>query len=167
MDRITFRAVKTAADRRQVANLARAIWMPHYAPIIGRAQVDYMLAHMQSEAAIADQIASGYEYYLAIKADRALGYAALVPEPTNGQGQLSKIYVLPAEGRAGIGGLLLAHVEQRCRELNLNRLWLTVNRHNAVALAFYRRHGFSEAGRQVTDIGSGYVMDDWVMEKNL
>ena len=60
-----------------VAALAREIWMQHYIPIIGAAQVEYMLAKFQSAEAIARQIAEeGYEYYLAPGA----GYLALVPD---------------------------------------------------------------------------------------
>jgi len=43
-------------------NLAREIWTDHYVPIIGQAQVDYMLDTFQREEAIAAQLAGGYEY---------------------------------------------------------------------------------------------------------
>ena len=43
-------------------------------------------------------------------------------------------------------------------------IWLTVNRRNERAIGAYRRTGFREVRAQVTDIGGGYVMDDYVME---
>ena len=147
-----------------VAELAREIWEAHYTPIIGAAQVAYMLARFQSEAAIARQLSlDGYEYYLA----PAAGYLALVPDPAGRRMQLSKIYVKESLRRTGLGRQMVALAEQRCRETGCTELWLTVNRHNATAIAFYERLGFAKAGQLVTDIGSGFVMDDWRLRKGI
>lgn len=147
-----------------VADLARAIWPPHYAPIIGAPQVNYMLAKFQSPEAIARQIASeGYEYYLAPHA----GYLALVPDPAAKTVLLSKIYVVAAKRGTGLGRQMAAFAERRGAELGCETIWLTVNRNNRDAIAFYARMGFRQAGKLVTDIGGGYVMDDWRMEKTI
>ena len=45
------------------------------------------------------------------------------------------------------------------------RLRLRVNKRNAAAIRSYLRGGFVFQEDVVTDIGSGYVMDDYVMEK--
>ena len=83
-----------------VAALARETWTQHYVPIIGAAQVEYMLAKFQSTEAIARQIAAeGYEYYLAPGA----GYLALVPDPAKKSLLLSKIYVKAAARGTGLG----------------------------------------------------------------
>jgi ribosomal protein S18 acetylase RimI-like enzyme len=42
-----------------------------------------------------------------------------------------------------------------------------VNKGNARAIAFYRKHGFDIAESVVVDIGGGFVMDDYVMGKEL
>lgn len=44
---------------------------------------------------------------------------------------------------------------------------LNVNKHNAVAIAAYERCGFRIASGVEIDIGGGFVMDDWVMERAL
>ena len=41
-----------------------------------------------------------------------------------------------------------------------------MNRNNLESIAFYERIGFRKTEKLVTDIGGGYVMDDWRMEKN-
>ena len=146
-----------------VAALARETWTQHYVPIIGAAQVEYMLAKFQSAEAIARQIAAeGYEYYLAPGA----GYLALVPDPAKKSLLLSKIYVKAAARGTGLGRALAEFAERRCSELGCNELWLTVNRNNLGSIAFYERMGFRKTQTLVTDIGGGYVMDDWRMAKS-
>lgn len=154
--------VESPAQIAAVAELARETWTRHYGPIIGMDQVDYMLDRFQSPEAIARQIAAeGYEYYLAPGA----GYLALVPEPGQGRVLLSKIYVREERRGTGLGRALVAFAENRCRELNGRELWLTVNKHNTGSIAFYERRGFRKTGPMVTDIGAGFVMDDWRMAK--
>ena len=46
-------------------------------------------------------------------------------------------------------------------------LWLTVNRHNEGFIDFYHRVGFHIACPMVQDIGDGFVMDDYKMEKDI
>ena len=145
-----------------VAALAREIWMQHYVPIIGAAQVEYMLEKFQRAAAIARQIAGeGYEYYWAPDA----GYLALVPDLEKKLVLLSKIYVRGARRGTGLGRALMEFAEKRCGELGCGELWLTVNRNNAGSIAFYERMGFRKTNELVTDIGRGFVMDDWRMAK--
>lgn len=147
-----------------VAALARETWTQHYVPIIGAAQVEYMLAKFQSAEAIARQIAAeGYEYYLAPGA----GYLALVPDPAKKSLLLSKIYVRATLRGTGLGRTLVGFAERRCSELGCNELWLTVNRNNAGSIAFYERLGFRKTQTLVTDIGGGFVMDDWRMAKDV
>ncbi|MDD3441568.1 MAG: GNAT family N-acetyltransferase, partial [Kiritimatiellae bacterium] len=54
-----------------------------------------------------------------------------------------------------------------CAELGCRELWLTVNKHNTGSIAFYERMGFRKTGALVTDIGHGFVMDDWRMAKEI
>ena len=147
-----------------VVELARETWTRHYGPIIGMAQVEYMLDRFQSPEAIARQIsAEGYEYYLVQDA----GYLALVPEPGQGRVLLSKIYVIEERRGTGLGRVLVDFAENRCRELNGRELWLTVNKHNRGSIDFYERRGFRKTGPLVTDIGAGFIMDDWRMAKTV
>ena len=156
--------VKRPGQIVAVAALARDIWLEHYTPIIGGAQVEYMLARFQSEAAIARQIAAeGYEYYLVPDA----GYLALVPDAARHNLLLSKIYVKAARRGTGLGRVMAEFAEERGAELGCRELWLTVNRHNTGSIAFYERLGFRKTNPLVTDIGGGFVMDDWRMAKDI
>ena len=42
-----------------------------------------------------------------------------------------------------------------------------MNIHNALAISVYVRLGFSVRDTLVEDIGGGFVMDDYVMEKTI
>lgn len=145
-----------------VAALAREIWTRHYTPIIGAAQVAYMLERFQSAEAIAQQIAEeGFEYYLEPDA----GYLALVPDVPARRVLLSKIYVQEDRCGTGLGRAMVEWAQTRCAQLGCRELWLTVNKHNSGSIAFYERMGFRKTKAMVTDIGNGYVMDDWRMAK--
>jgi len=153
-----------AAQIHAVAVLAREIWFRHYTPIIGAAQVVYMLERFQSEEAIARQIGQeGFEYVWVPDA----GYAAWVPDRENQSLLVSKIYVKKARRGAGLGRALLELAEQRGGELGCDELWLTVNRYNSASIAFYERMGFRKTGTLVQDIGNGFVMDDFRMAKRI
>ncbi len=154
---------QTAIDT--VAMLADEIWHRHFVPIIGREQVDYMLDKFQSATAVAGQIKNGYEYYLIYDGPAPAGYFCLVPPAAEKEAQLSKLYLLKHKRGTGLGCCMLAFCEQRARQLESAKLWLTVNRHNHSAIGFYEHNGFIKSGTLVQDIGQGYVMDDYIMEK--
>ncbi len=155
------------ADIATVAALAHDIWTRHYVPIIGQAQTDYMLARFQSQSAIGQQIVDGYQYYLAMADVTPAGYLAIVLHPADRRALLSKLYVQHAYRRTGLGRAMVAYAEKLCRNLDIGELWLTVNRHNTDAIAFYTRVGFATTGTMIQDIGGGYVMDDFRMAKTL
>jgi len=158
--------VRKAAQIEAVADLAREIWNEHFVAIIGQAQVDYMLGRFQSAAAIREQIAAGYEYYLVRDGRRHAGYFALVPARTKPSAQLSKIYLRRAQRGRGLGKAVMEFINAYCVERGIGTLWLTVNRHNAGSIAFYERMGFTRAQSLVRKIGRGFVMDDYKMVKS-
>jgi ribosomal protein S18 acetylase RimI-like enzyme len=80
---------------------------------------------------------------------------------------ISKVYILPSHQGRGLGKEVIAFAEQRCGELGLHMLWLKVNKRNANSIAFYRAQGFEIEASLVSDIGKGYVMDDYKMIKRL
>lgn len=157
-------------DQRQildVVSLAREIWTEHYVAIIGKQQVDFMLDKFQSEKAIADQIASGYEYYIMAHDGKNVGYLAFIPDAAEDTLLISKIYVTISSRGQGFGRMMLKFVENVCWERRIKTLWLTVNKNNANAVAWYSRMGFQNVGPKVQDIGGGFVMDDYRMQKTI
>ncbi|MFZ4655287.1 MAG: GNAT family N-acetyltransferase [Methylococcaceae bacterium] len=160
-----FTRVHTQERVSDVVNLAREIWRDHYVPIIGQEQVDYMLGEFQSEKAIAAQLADGYEYYIVTHVGKSVGYLAIVQNADEEALMISKIYVTKSGRGQGFGRKMLSFAEDVCRERKLRTLWLTVNKHNILSIAWYIRMGFKNIGPTVQDIGAGFVMDDYRMEK--
>ena len=154
-------------DVAEVARLAREIWTDHYTPIIGSAQVEYMLERFQSAGAITEQLKADYEYFLAVVDEKLAGYLGLVPEEAGAVMMISKIYVRRDFRGCGVGRRMLAFAESLCRQRGFGSVWLTVNKFNSDSIAWYERMGFVNAGSVVQDIGGGFVMDDYRMEKVL
>ncbi|MEA1958484.1 MAG: GNAT family N-acetyltransferase [Chloroflexota bacterium] len=162
-----FTLVKSRKDIAETARLAHEIWNEHYTKIIGQAQADYMMENFQSASAIAAQIVGGYEYYLILNDGEAVGYLAVAPDPAESSLQFSKLYVLKDRRGGGIGKESMDFVNDLCRKSDIKTLWLTVNKYNAEAIAWYERLGFARAGEVVMSIGGGYIMDDFRFEKKI
>jgi diamine N-acetyltransferase len=173
---IQFVPVTTPQQLAAVAGLAHEIWYEYYVPLIGRAQVDYMVSRFQSSEAMAQQIREDYEYFLiqrgtvrhgpAAGQGRSIGYCAVQPQPAESSLFLSKLYLLRDARGAGTGRECMEFIEQLARRRGLTLLWLTVNKGNPAVKA-YERLGFRIAADLVMDIGAGFFMDDYRMEKSL
>ncbi|HET9446192.1 MAG TPA: GNAT family N-acetyltransferase [Steroidobacteraceae bacterium] len=168
---IQFVPVTTPQQLDVVSGLAREIWYEYYVPLIGRAQVDYMVSKFQSSGAMAGQMREGYEYFAIQRAmsereSRPIGYCAVQPQPAQSSLFLSKLYLLRDARGAGTGRECMEFIEQLALRRGLTLLWLTVNKGNPAVKA-YERLGFRIAADLVMDIGGGFVMDDYRMEKAL
>lgn len=150
-----------------LAKLAKTIWEAHFTPIIGSAQVAYMLEHFQSAEAIQHQMKQGARYWVAVHQGQWVGYQCLISDAEKGKVMLSKLYVTETARGTGIGKLLLNQAETFAQQQNAHGLWLTVNRHNHAPIAWYQRQGFQVVDAQKNDIGHGFFMDDLIMEKPL
>ena len=58
-------------------------------------------------------------------------------------------------------------LSKEAKSNQLSALRLTVNKQNSNTISFYESLGFENKRELVTDIGRGYVMDDFEMIKNL
>ncbi len=149
-----------------IAALARKTWQACYPGMISAGQIEYMLDMMYSEEVLRREIAGGdIRYDLLRLAGRAAGYVSYGPGEREGELKLHKLYVDPDLQRRGLGGELLDHVEEYARRAGFRAIALQVNRRNPYGLPFYRKHGFRVRQERRTDIGGGFVMDDYIMEK--
>ena len=96
-----------------------------------------------------------------------VGYLAVVPKEDAGELFLSKIYVRSGERQKGYGRNAVQFIEDLARQMNLRKISLTVNKHNVNSIVAYEKMGFRNIGSVVTDIGAGFAMDDYRMEKSV
>jgi diamine N-acetyltransferase len=163
---LQFVPVRSQTEIAAVASLAHEIWYEFYVPLIGRAQVDYMVSKFQSAAAMAMQIRDGYEYFLVQRDAGNIGYCALRENTAERALFISKFYLHRDVRGSGTGRACMEFIEGLARRRGLALLWLTVNKGNPSVNA-YKRLGFHIAADLVMDIGAGFVMDDYRMEKPL
>ena len=154
----------TAADIPRLRALADTIWRASYPGIISLAQIDYMLARMYAAEVIRRELAEGVRWELARLDGEPIGFLSCTHDASQSQLKLNKLYLLPAHHGCGHGSAMLDHVKMLAAELDATRILLTVNKANARALRAYERGGFRTIDSVVTDIGGGFVMDDFVME---
>ena len=163
MDTLTIEPIYGAQQIDQAAKLAGEIWREHYSAILEPGQIEYMLQQFQSPGAIARQIEEGYRYDLLLAGETPAGYLAVRPE-----GErlfLSKLYVAKDCRRRGIASQALEYLCDLCKRDGYKTIYLTVNKRNHGSIAAYGRLGFSKVREQTADIGNGYVMDDYIMER--
>jgi GNAT superfamily N-acetyltransferase len=97
----------------------------------------------------------------------AIGYASYMPGAHAGEMKLDKLYVHGDYQRRGYGGLLIERVIAAARTQGCKTLMLAVNKANVKAIAAYKKYGFRVREAIVQDIGGGFVMDDYVMAKDV
>ena len=164
---VRFETVENDQQIATVETLAGEIWHQHYPTIITREQIIYMLERFQSFDAIREQLTEGYHYALIRDGDAPAGYLAVQCDAMTGDMFLSKVYLHERHRGKGAGYAAMHYIANEARRCGCRRLWLTVNRMNKVAIQAYKKWGFTITGEVVADIGNGYVMDDFRMEKSL
>ena len=173
---------------KELADLASSIWHEYWTCLLSPEQIDYMVENFQSENAIKEQIENeNYTYYFikynkSLSNGRGLNFNANNMSIRNsGEGVvtdnenagyfgisdkgdylfLSKLYIKKEYRHKGIGGQAFEEIKKLT---NGKPVRLTVNKHNTNSINAYKKWGFKTIDAVVTDIGSGFVMDDYIME---
>jgi ribosomal protein S18 acetylase RimI-like enzyme len=154
-----------SADLPAIAELAAVIWRSHYPGIISDEQIDYMLARMYDLKTLEDDMTSGIRFDRILAGDKLVGFASYGGH--GGEMKLHKLYILPQWQRRGLGAELIRRAETSARSSGCRSLIVGVNRANRQAISAYKRNGFVVRESVKTDIGNGFVMDDYIMEKRL
>ena len=155
-------------DYNTIYKIAIHVWDATYKDILTPEQMEYMINLFYSEEAINDQIAiKGHQFLLAV-ADNGeyLGFASYEINYLSETTKLHKLYVLPQAHGKGIGKALVTVIENAAKRNSNDKLLLNVNRFNP-AVHFYLKSGFENMGEDDVDIGNGYVMEDYLMIKQL
>jgi len=151
-----------------VANLAYAIWPIAYGEILSKEQLDYMLDKFYSVDSLNDQLVNKKHVFLLVEESNTfIGFASYELNSGNStKTKIHKIYVLPNTQGKGIGQVLILEIEKKAIESNNKFLFLNVNRNNK-ALGFYLKNNFEIVNTEDIEIGNGYLMEDYIMEKEI
>lgn len=146
----------------ELAELASKIWHEYWTIILSPEQIDYMVENFQSEKAITNQIThENYTYYFIIENGTKAGYFGVSDKED--YLFLSKLYILKEFRHKGLGTKAFKEITKIA---NGRKIRLTVNKYNLNTIKAYEKWGFKTVDSVVTDIGSGFVMDDYIMEWN-
>lgn len=156
----------TEDDLITVEQLAREIWPVAYEGIVAPEQLAYMLDLIYNNATLRDQMQHQHHTFLMADLDgQPVAFAAFSTiEP--GVSKLHKIYVHQNTQGKGVGKQLIDYIISRLQSQSIHTLRLNVNRQNK-ARFFYEKLGFVVIKEEDIDIGNGYFMIDYVMEKKL
>ncbi|WP_316819399.1 GNAT family N-acetyltransferase [Pedobacter gandavensis] len=152
-------------DLSSIQEIAKKTWGPTYSGIISQEQIDYMLEKMYNKGVLLEQLLAGYVFLIAELEDKDVGFASYSKlGDSNVVYKLHKLYVLPEAHGKGLGKLLINEVFDKVKEAGGKSLELNVNRANK-STEFYKNAGFKIKETVNLDIGNGFFMNDYVLEK--
>lgn len=156
-------------DISKIRMIAYKTWPIAFRNILSEEQLKYMLRKFYSSASLFNQMEYlKHTFLLAEENDKnCVGFASFsVHKEDPGIFHLNKLYVLPDHQKSYTGTLLVEKVIQLARAKDGISLQLNVNRNNA-ALHFYTGLGFMTIREEDIDIGNGFFMNDFVMERKI
>lgn len=146
-----------------LARLASNIWHEYWTELLTDDQINYMVENFQSIDALKKQIdEEHYTYYFITENDKNIGYFGISNK--DNYMFLSKLYLLKDYRHKGIGHTAFEKVKELTKTENISTIRLTVNKYNTHTINAYKKWGLEITDAVVTDIGAGFVMDDYIME---
>lgn len=155
-------------DIQAIQNIASITWPITYGKILSKAQLEYMLELIYSDEALMFQINKKEQLFFLIRdVEETIGFFSIENNYKNEAiTKINKLYLLPETQGKGFGKKVIEIIEKLALRNNAAKLSLNVNKFNS-ALSFYQKIGFKIIEEVNIDIGSGYLMEDFVMEKEL
>ena len=80
--------------------------------------------------------------------------------------EISRIYCIKEAIGKGVGKALMLECIEIATSLSMNCIWLGVWEHNARAIEFYKKFGFTKFDEHVFVLGTD-SQNDWLMKKNI
>jgi GNAT superfamily N-acetyltransferase len=150
-----------------IQDLAKAIWPDAYGAILSKEQLEFMMEMMYSLDSLENQLKNNNVFLLVKEENEFLGFASYELNFNNSnKTKIHKLYILPTIQGKGVGKNLIFYIQEIAKKGNNSALILNVNKYNK-AKDFYLHNQFEITDSLVVDIGNGYVMDDFVMEKKI
>ena len=148
-----------------IRQLCFKVWPQTYAAILSQEKIDYMLEFMYSSDSLEKQMNNGSQFIFVYEGEEPVGFAAYF-EKHPSIIKLDKIYILPSQQGKGTGKFVIDYILDEIKQKGATALQLQVHRQNK-ARNFYEKLGFVIIEEKDFDIGNGFFMNDYVMEKVL
>lgn len=156
----------TIEDIPEIQHIAYATWPLVYEPILGKAQLTYMLDLIYSASSLETQMRNGSTFLLVKENNEPVAFAAYFLKELSVY-KLDKLYTLPNQQGKGLGTMLINYIIDEIKSLGATALHLNVNRYNTKAKNYYEHLKFKVIEEVDIPIGEGFYMNDHVMEKKL
>ncbi len=171
---IDFKIIKTNDDIKILADLAKEIWYEYWPILLKPAQIQYMVEKFQSYNAIKCQIWNeDYIYKIISINGESVGYYGVSAKDKkvwqSSESKignylfLSKLYIKADYRGKKLGRQAFSDIINIAHAKNLDYIYLTVNKYNTNTIKAYEKWGFHTVEEAVTDIGQGFIMDDYIM----
>ncbi len=172
---VEFICIKNDDKIKELANLAKTIWNEYWVCLLNQAQIAYMVENFQSYEAIKKQIQNeNYIYKIILENGEKAGYFGVSIKDKKAWESdnpdigfkylfLSKLYMKKEFRGKGLGRKTFNEVCKIADETGVKFIYLTVNKNNINTIKSYEKWGFKTVETAVTDIGCGFVMDDYIM----
>jgi len=155
------------SDFSDIIAIAFATWPDTYGKILSSAQLIYMLDLFYNIDALQSNVANGQQFLVAKRGNQTVGFCAYENNYSDRNcTHIHKLYVLPQLQGQGVGKKFVAVIEFRARLQGSEYLSLNVNRSND-AKSFYIKMGFSVLEQVDIELGNGFLMEDFIMQKKL
>jgi ribosomal protein S18 acetylase RimI-like enzyme len=154
-------------DIQSIQNIAFETWPSAYGDILKVEQIDYMLNLMYNKEVLQKQMEESQTFVIIKEENEDLAFVSFETDyDKQAQTKIHKIYITPAAQGKGLGKILIEETESQAIKKRNNKLLLNVNRQNK-ARYFYEKLGFKIAYSEDIEIGNGYLMNDYVMVKEI
>lgn len=165
--------VMPVATEKQIVEIEEAanhVWHNYYRDIFSPQQIDYMLKKYHSKDALKQQMSEGYIYFMLISDGNFAGYMCY--KLYHDYAFISRLYIKAEYRRQGLARKTLEKMENVFLNKEngfdyIKKLKLHVERNNHFAINVYERLGFSKTKAIDTDIGNGFVCQEYVMERKI
>lgn len=146
--------------------LATKIWTDNYSQMISKEQLAYMLNLMYNTSLLTKEInSSQYIWNFITWNHKEIGYFCCKREEE--KLFLSKLYLdISVQGK-GIAQQTLSHIKQISQQENFPCIYLTVNKTNQKGIKAYEKFGFKKTKSMTSEIGNGFVMDDFIYQYDM
>lgn len=155
-------------DWKIIQSIAQTTWPVTYGQLLPAGQLEYMLDLIYSEESIKQQMEREHQFSIGYHAGEPLGFASVEKQyksPANFM--IHKLYILPSFQGKGIGKVFLDYLTVLARQTAHDTLMLKVFVKNQNAIRFYQHLGFHSIGEEVSELGKGYTVKDYVLIKKI